>query len=70
MFRRGKALDLHEDYLSTAKKDKENRAGDANIIHADKADGNWPEVEIRVGSKTPGNCNVAASTPLYQGDQP
>ena len=52
--RRGQALDLKDDYLSTNKQGKENEAPDANTIAADKADGNWPEIEIRVASKRSG----------------
>lgn len=50
--RRGQALDLKDEYLSSpAKNGKENAEPQAK---ANKADGNWPEVEIRVASKHAG----------------
>lgn len=55
--RHGHALDLRDDYLhSPAKEGKENAAPQGK---AEKADGNWPEVEIRVASKHPGDMSSA-----------
>jgi len=46
-------LDLKHDYLgSPAKAGKENAAAHAK---EDKADGNWPEVQIKVASKHSGS---------------